>query len=465
MTVLDTPPIIEQLRSRFGSALRVGQGCDLASDLCVEIDDGGFLTIGDRVSIRRGATIQVHRGGTVAIGNDVAIGENTFLSAMVGIRIGDGVGISNMVDIHDHNHRERSRPHVPDGEPTPWASGFAGAPVIVETGAVLSNKVSVTAGVRIGQNTVVGANSTVTRSLGPNTVAAGAPARPIRTFDGPLATTEDRQTLRIGWFGTSIMEHLEGYNAQMATQANLPAVGSSVTVEAWRNRGYVQRLHLALQVAWPHLGFAFDNHGEGGATSRDILGIVRGTLPPEGRVFDLAFLGCGINDVWRGFQGRAHEAVDADEFDANYREMLRLLTAGARRVICISETPFGWDDTGLDIDAMNNELARYNTLAARAATDAGAQFLDVWPAFTTTAHALAGWSPATRPDQTLWSDGVHLSELGDALLLRLVDQHLHETDLITDLTRYDLYERDEARTIYNHLVADHSRTDVIAPRR
>lgn len=249
------------------------------------------------------------------------------------------------------------------------------------------------------------------------------------------------------------MEHLEGYNAQMATQANLPAVGSSVTVEAWRNRGYVQRLHLALQAAWPHLGFAFDNHGEGGATSRDILGIVRDTLPAEGRAFDLAFLGCGINDVWRGFQGRAREAVDADEFDANYREMLRLLTAGARRVICISETPFGWDDTGLDIDAMNSELARYNTLAARATADAGAQFLDVWPTFTTTAHALAGWSPATRPDETLWSDGVHLSELGDALLLRLVEQHLRETELITGLTRYDIYERTEARTIYHHLLS------------
>lgn len=466
MTVLDTPPIVDQLRSRFGSAIRIGQGCDLASDLCVEIDDGGFLAVGDRVSIRRGTTIQVHRGGTIVIGDDVAIGENTFLSSMVGIRLGDGVGISNMVDIHDHNHRERSRAHVPDGEPTPWASGFAGAPVIIETGALISNKVSVTAGVRVGQNTVVGANSTVTRSLGPNTVAAGAPAQPIRTFDGPLATTEDRHEIRVGWFGTSIMEHLEGYNAQMVTQANLPAVGSSIPVEAWRNRGYVQRLHLALQVAWPYLGFAFDNHGEGGATSRDILNIVGRSVPPKTRAFDLAFLGCGINDVWRGFQGRTTEAVGPDEFDTNYRDMLRLLTAGARRVICIGETPFGWDNTGLDIDAMNSELARYNNLAARAAADAGAQFLDVWPAFTTTAQALAGWSPATRPDETLWSDGVHLSELGDALMLRLVEQRLRDTDLIPALTRYDLYERTEARSTYHHLFTDSdSHADVVPARR
>ena len=61
----------------------------------------------------------------------------------------------------------------------------------------------------------------------------------MRTFDGPLATIEDRHTLWIGWYGTASWS-TDGYNAQMVTQANLPEVGSHVTVEAWRNRGYVQ---------------------------------------------------------------------------------------------------------------------------------------------------------------------------------------------------------------------------------
>ena len=44
-------------------------------------------------------------------------------------------------------------------------------------------------------------------------------------------------TLRLAWFGTSIMQHLEAYNAQMLTQANLPEIDSAVCVEGWRNRG------------------------------------------------------------------------------------------------------------------------------------------------------------------------------------------------------------------------------------
>ena len=308
--------IVDQLRSKFGATIRVGDGCDLALDTCVEIDEGGFLSIGDRVSIRRGTTIQVHRDATIVIGNDVTVGENTFISAMVGIRIGDGVGISNMVDFHDHNHRERS--HVRTSSLTPWASGFVGAPIIVQAGAVISNKVSVTAGVRIGQNSIVGANSVVTRSLGPNTVAVGVPARPIRTFDSAYAAADDRQLLRVAWFGTSIMEHLEAYNAQMFTQATLPNLGSSVTVEAWRKGGYVQQIYLNLQVGWPSIRFAFDNDGESGATSRmffepSVTQLKIAQVLPIWRSS-----GCGINDGWREFEGRKTEAVEPDEFSANY---------------------------------------------------------------------------------------------------------------------------------------------------
>lgn len=65
---------------------------------------------------------------------------------------------------------------------------------------------------------------------------------------------------------------------------------------------------------------------------------------------------------------------------------------------------------------MNETLARYNQTAIRPATGRGARFLDVWVPFITAARQLATASAARR----LWSDGVHLSELGDALM-----QHQH----------------------------------------
>ncbi|MEV8517447.1 GDSL-type esterase/lipase family protein [Dactylosporangium sp. NPDC051484] len=438
--------ISADLRQRHGTAIRIGDDCDLAADVAVEIDDGGLLVLGDRVSIRRGTTIQVHRGATITIGDDVAIGEHVFLSAMIGIRIGAGVGISNMVDLHDHSHRDRSTTNVPDGDLKPWASGFAGAPIIIESGAVLSNKVTITAGVRIGQNVIVGANAVVTRSVPPNTVVAGAPATAVRTFDGPIRAMVERHTVRFGWFGTSVMEHLEGHSPQLVNQANLPPVGSTVPVVAWRNRGYVQRLQLALQVDWPHLDIVFANHGEGGATSRNILRTVEAHIEPGAIPLDLAVFGCGINDVWRRFQGRHAEAVDPDEYAANYRHILARLIGTARQVLCIGETPFGWDSDH-DIAAMNLELARYNTIAAEAATAAGVPFLDIWPTFVTTARQLA----TAEPGLSLWSDGVHLSELGDTLLLGLVTDHLREQDTMRTLSRYHIFERDQAQATYRHL--------------
>jgi lysophospholipase L1-like esterase len=218
----------------------------------------------------------------------------------------------------------------------------------------------------------------------------------------------------------------------MFDQADLPEVGSKVTVESLRRRGYVQRLHLALQVTWPHLNFVFDNRSEGGATSRTILACARHAVSHGFSGTDVAFLSCGINDVWRTFQGQTSEAVGPEEFNANYREIVRLLTDNARQVICMSETPIGWDSTH-DAVKMNAELSKYNAIAAKAASDVGAQFLDVWPAFMAASHWLGALPSQAHRNRTLWSDGVHLSELGDALILQLIERHIQDEKLVTAL--------------------------------
>lgn len=106
------PSTTERLRAEHGPALTLGDNCDLPDDLVVEIAPGAHLMLGSRVSICRGSTIQVHRGATVSIGDDVAIGEHTCISAMAGIRIGPGATLSNMVNLHDHKHRPRTSAYV-----------------------------------------------------------------------------------------------------------------------------------------------------------------------------------------------------------------------------------------------------------------------------------------------------------------------------------------------------------------
>ncbi|WP_033825812.1 MULTISPECIES: GDSL-type esterase/lipase family protein [unclassified Kitasatospora] len=451
MTSTTTPDltVAERLSAEHGRALTIGADCDLPDDLIIEIDTDAHLTIGDRVSIRRGSTIQVHRGATVAIGNDVAIGEHTFISAMTGIRLGDGCALSNMVDLHDHNHRERSAANVPTGQLVPWASGFEAAPIIIEPGATLSNKVTVTAGVRIGANSLIGANAVVSHSMAPDTVAAGVPASVRRHFDGAPASREDRRTLTIGFFGTSIMEHLEAFNTQMTTQANLPEIGAKVTVEGWHQRGWVHRLALSLRAAHAHVAFDVHNLGEGGATSRDIAAIVETDRATTGTDYDLTFLGCGINDVWRRFQGRLSEAVDLDEYTQHINTMLEQLTGYSRQVVVVSETPFGPVEAPGTVTEMNAELARYNEAARTAAAAHGTLFLDVWTPFT----AVARHVPTDDATGGVWSDGVHLTELGDTVLLQQTERLLAEHRIINKLLDYPLLERDQALTAYGPLFA------------
>lgn len=449
MTTTDTTTTTDH--TGLPEGVQIGVGCDIAADVEFLVDPDATITVGDRVSIRRGTTVQANAGGRIIIGDDVAIGENVVLSAMNTVRIGPGAGISNMVDIHDHNHRARTHTTVPASAPiTPWASGFEVAPITIGAGAIISNKVTIAAGVTIGQNTRVGANAVVTASLPPNTTAVGAPAQVTARHPGPLDPGQPRPELRIGWFGTSLMEHLEAHNPRLHTQAALPEIGDRIEVTERRHRGYVTALATSWQTRYPWVTLNSDNYGEGGATSRDVLANLRAAVD-AGERWDLACLGVGINDVWRHHQGRHSEAVDLAEYEANLTTMLELLAERARQVLMIGEPPMGWEP-GIDVPAANTDLLTYNAAARRAATAAGAGYIDLWDQIVYTATCF-GWDPNTPAAPapgavSVWSDGVHLSEHGDELLRRTITDYIADHRLIDGLLTHDRLDRATADRVY-----------------
>ncbi len=435
------------LKDRFGDRIRIGTDCRISASTVIEIAADGHLVLGDRVTMRRGVTLEVDRQATAVIGDNVDIGENVFIYVMCGVFIGSGVGISNMVDIHDHNHRERAPQFLATGELTTCDSGFAAAPIVVEDGAVISNKASLVAGVRVGANTLVGANSVVSRSLPPNVVAAGAPARPFRSFHAELSERRNPHTIRVGFFGTSIMEHFEAYAEEMFQQWNLPAVGELVKVQSWRRRGYAAGLAHALRVKHAHIRWEFDNHSEGGATSRDILAnVAKAAGVPEPRC-DVAYIGCGLNDIWRGFQGRDNEAVDIVEYEKNVSDAVAKLKSFSRRVVFLGETPF--DLPVYQLPEMNAQVRRYAQVARSVCAAHGVEYLDCYEPFVERAHMMAAYDDAHRPQ--LWADGVHLSDYGDELMLQLLLSHAEALGLFTDLFEYERVERNEALVRYEAL--------------
>ena len=150
-------------RARFfrypGSRISVGAGCVFRSSHAS--NSSGINRPCILSTLREGAEIEIGRNcgfsGTVigcalriALSEDVRCGANT-----------------SITDTDWHTDDRRTTPD---------------APVTIERNVWLGANVTVLKGVTIGENTLVAAGSIVTRSLPPNVIAGGTPAKVIRSI-------------------------------------------------------------------------------------------------------------------------------------------------------------------------------------------------------------------------------------------------------------------------------------------
>ena len=114
----------------------------------------------------------------------IAIGAGTFLNIAVQVAAVDRVGIgahcmfANGCFITDGNHRFDD----PD-KPVPWQGFTSKGPTTVGDNVWCGANVVITSGVTVGERCVIGANSVVTSDLPPFSIAAGAPARVLKTIE------------------------------------------------------------------------------------------------------------------------------------------------------------------------------------------------------------------------------------------------------------------------------------------
>jgi maltose O-acetyltransferase len=113
-------------------------------------------------------------------GSRIRVGARTFVNYglvaldVASIEIGDDVQIGPNVQLLTPTH--------PIDADTRRAKWEAAEPIVIETNVWLGGGVIVLPGVTIRENTVVGAGSIVTKDLAPNVVAAGNPARVVRSL-------------------------------------------------------------------------------------------------------------------------------------------------------------------------------------------------------------------------------------------------------------------------------------------
>lgn len=148
-----------------------------------EIIEKLFGSVGKNVHVDM--KIHCDFGKNIFIGNDVIIGANCTFIDNEKITIGNTVMIAPNLQIYTAYHpilpEDR---YIYDREPNdPLYFNTCADPVEIKDGAWIGGGVIILPGVTIGENSIIGAGSVVSRSIPDNCVAVGNPCKPIKFFD------------------------------------------------------------------------------------------------------------------------------------------------------------------------------------------------------------------------------------------------------------------------------------------
>ena len=115
---------------------------------------------------------------SIVIGDYCDIGEYNQISSSHKITIGDGLLTGRYVYIGDNSHGGLSWEEA-DISPAQRELKSNGE-IIIGRNVWIGDKVTILAGVTIGDNVIIGANSVVTKDVPSNCVSAGIPARVVK---------------------------------------------------------------------------------------------------------------------------------------------------------------------------------------------------------------------------------------------------------------------------------------------
>jgi acetyltransferase-like isoleucine patch superfamily enzyme len=159
-------------RWRSDGPFFLGRGLELKVEPRGEIRFGRFVWIGD------GTKIRCHEG-VVEIGAKTVMGQECTISAYQRVRIGEECVIADraMFIDFDHGMVEAERPIR--------LQGIYKRDVDVGNNVWIGYGACILRGVSVGDNSVIGTNSVVTKDVPANSVVGGIPARIIRMREAP----------------------------------------------------------------------------------------------------------------------------------------------------------------------------------------------------------------------------------------------------------------------------------------
>ena len=147
-------------------------------DLQIQIGERGKVRFGRFVWVGDGTKIRCHEG-EVVIGQKTVLGQECTISAYKRVRIGEQCVIADRAMFIDFDHG------VVEVERPIRLQGIYTRPVEVGSNIWIGYGACILRGVRVGDNSVIGTNSVVTKDVPANAVAGGVPAKVLRMRDAP----------------------------------------------------------------------------------------------------------------------------------------------------------------------------------------------------------------------------------------------------------------------------------------
>jgi acetyltransferase-like isoleucine patch superfamily enzyme len=150
-----------------------GRGLEIEISPRGRVDFGRFVWIGDRTKIR------CHEG-LVEIGAKSVLGQECTISAYQHVRIGEQCVIADRAMFIDFDHG------VVEVERPIRLQGIYKRDVEVGNNVWIGYGACILRGVRVGDNSIVGTNSVLTKDVPANAVVGGIPARVLRMREAPV---------------------------------------------------------------------------------------------------------------------------------------------------------------------------------------------------------------------------------------------------------------------------------------
>ena len=138
----------------------------------------GRLEVGAGVLFEPGVWITAPGSARIRIGGGTFLNMGVMLAAHELVEIGEHCMFANGCFVTDANHRFDD----PD-KPVPWQGFTSKGPTRLGDNVWCGANVVITSGVTVGERCVIGANSVLTEDLPPFSIAAGAPAKVLRTIE------------------------------------------------------------------------------------------------------------------------------------------------------------------------------------------------------------------------------------------------------------------------------------------